>query len=199
MKSSLKNMVLSLTVLSVVLAVLLAGVYNLTARPIAEAQQKVLAEAMAAVLPPFDNEISADTVTIGGHRVYPAYEGGNFVGAAVETWSDNGFGGRIVLIAGFDADGSLHGYRVLSHAETPGLGAKMDTWFCAPEGHRSVLGTTSSLSVAADGGSVDAITGATITSRAFLEAINAARGVFESLTGAPGANSGDTNKIEEKI
>ena len=77
-------------------------------------------------------------------------------------------------MAGFDADGRLTGYRVLSHAETPGLGAKMDTWFQTDK----VIGTDTDIAVRADGGDIDAITGATITSRAFTDAINRARHAF---------------------
>ncbi len=79
-------------------------------------------------------------------------------------------------MAGFGADGSLTGYRVLSHAETPGLGSKMDSWFMNDQ----VIGSSDYISVRADGGNVDAITGATITSRAFTDAINRARKAYNS-------------------
>ena len=83
--------------------------------------------------------------------------------------------GRITILAGFDNAGTLTGYRVLQHQETPGLGAQMDTWFMPDAGHGMVVGSNAPLAVKADGGEIDAITGATITSRAFMEAINKAR------------------------
>lgn len=181
MKSTLRNMTLSLTGLTLFVGAALAGVSLLTAEPIREAAVKARAEAMASVLPAFDNDIASAGVDAGdGMMLFPAYEGGKFVGAAVQTFSDNGFSGRIVLMAGFDADGVLTGYRVLEHSETPGLGAKMAEWFCAEGSSHDVVGTSAAIAVKADGGDIDAITGATITSRAFADAINKARTAFEN-------------------
>ncbi|MDE6854295.1 MAG: RnfABCDGE type electron transport complex subunit G [Muribaculaceae bacterium] len=170
-------MVLSLTGLTFAAAAILAGVNLITAKPIEEASAKARAEAMTAILPPFDNDIAATaTVRPDGQTVYYAILGGIPAGTAVETYSDNGFSGRITLLAGFDTAGVLTGYRVLEHAETPGLGAKMTEWFSDPsQPSRYVTGRTGTLAVKADGGDIDAITGATITSRAFLEALNRAR------------------------
>lgn len=82
---------------------------------------------------------------------------------------------------GFDKDGNVTGYQVISHAETPGLGAKMGDWFHSPEGHRSVIGlnpATTNMTVSKDGGDIDAITAATITSRAFLDALRRASSAY---------------------
>ncbi len=111
--------------------------------------------------------------------------GGKLVGAAVESYSSQGFSGDIKLIYGFDTEGNITGYAVMQHAETPGLGAKMDEWFRSPEGRRSVIGlnpSTSNLTVSKDGGDVDAITAATITSRAFLDALSRAANAFDQLS-----------------
>lgn len=181
MKSSFRNMVLSLGGLTLFVGAVLAGVNIITAKPIEEAARKARIDAMAAVLPPFNNDIAAGAVPCdGGLTLYPALLDGRAVGAAVETFSDNGFSGRFTLIAGFDANGTLTGYKVLEHSETPGLGARMAEWFCAEGTAHNVLGTAKSLAVSADGGEIDAITGATITSRAFLEAINKAREAFNN-------------------
>lgn len=182
MKSTLTTMILSLTGLTVILGALLAAVHNLTEEPMAQAEAKARTEALTEILPPFDNDPSAEQAVFDGLTVYPATQEGELSGVAVETWSDNGFGGRITLLAGFDVSGRLTGYRVMSHAETPGLGARMGEWFSSATGSRSVLGTSSELHVRADGGDIDAITGATITSRAFLEALNSARGAYQSFT-----------------
>ena len=97
---------------------------------------------------------------------------------------ENGFGGEIRIMYGFSTDGSVTGYQVLSHAETPGLGAKMQEWFRMDIGNRSVIGknpTTTSMYVAKDaGGAIDGITAATITSRAFLETLRNCFTAFEA-------------------
>ncbi len=173
MKSSLPNMILSLTGLTLVAGASLGFVNYITAEPIAAAAEKAKIEAMEEILPPFD---SFEIVESNGLALYPASSNKQFSGIAFETYSDDGFGGRIVIMAGFGADGSLTGYRVLSHAETPGLGSKMDSWFMNDQ----VIGSSDYISVRADGGNVDAITGATITSRAFTDAINRARKAYNS-------------------
>lgn len=175
-------MTLSLTGLALFVGAALAGVNLLTEEPIAAAKQKALNEALAKVLPPFDNDISsAKTEGPDNTSIYPASLNGMPAGAAVETWSDNGFSGHISILVGFDNNGTITGYQVLQHAETPGLGAKMDTWFNIDGSTHNVLGTDKDLKVKADGGNIDAITGATITSRAFLEAVNRARKAFNTL------------------
>ncbi|MCM1036780.1 MAG: RnfABCDGE type electron transport complex subunit G [Bacteroides sp.] len=213
MKSSLRNMVLSLGGIAIGVAALLGAVHSLTARPIAEAAAAQAREAVAEVLPPFDNDPMATAVDIDGCEVYPATMQGAPAGAAVRVTTMDGFSGRIVVMAGFDAGGTLTGYRVLEQAETPGLGAQADEWFrTAPH---TVLGTSSELIVSKDaapssaGGdahsgasyqqaddddahsgashrhsspateAVDGITAATITSRAFLGAINRARRAYQ--------------------
>ncbi len=190
MKSTLLNMVLSLGVITIVAAALLAGVYSVTKEPIAAAQLAKQVDAVSAVVPAFDNDPVAEAVEITPEgedvalKVFPARKDGSLVGAAVESYSSAGFSGDIRVIYGFDADGTVTGYAVMSHAETPGLGAKMDEWFRSSEGKRSVIGLNPSVSrpaVSKDGGEVDAITAATITSRAFLDALVRASDVYKQL------------------
>lgn len=180
MKSTLGNMVLSLTVLTALAGAALGAVNLLTAKPIEEAAKRARIEAMQAVLPTFDNDIVASAVPCAdGVTVYPATFAGREVGVAVESFSENGFSGRINVLVGFDASGAITGYRILSHNETPGLGAKAVDWFdVAPH---DIKGRTGELAVNKDGGDIDAITGATITSRAFLEAVNRARAEYMNL------------------
>ena len=172
-------MLISLTGITLVAGALLGAVHAVTEEPIAQAAAKARIEAMESILPAFDNNIVSTVENIDGLDVYTAENGGEMVGKAVETYSDAGFGGRISLLVGFAADGTLTGYSVLSHAETPGLGAKMGEWFSAEGTSHNVIGTGAPIAVKADGGEIDAITGATITSRAFAEAVNRAREVFE--------------------
>lgn len=187
--ASLWHMAASLGAVTVIAAAILAGVYSLTMQPIREAQALARREAIAAVTPPFDNNPDPVAITPDGEEVpvevFPVTLGGKAAGAAVETYSDNGFSDRIRLMVGFDCEGNITGYQVLSHSETPGLGAKMDTWFRDNRGNRSVIGRNPSaddLRVSRDGGSVDAITAATITSRAFLDAIDRAHRCYTIYT-----------------
>lgn len=181
MKSSFRNMVLSLSGLTIFVGAMLGGVNLLTAKPIEEASRKARIDAMAAILPLFNNDIYADAISDDkGIILYPASLDGKDVGAAVETFSNNGFAGRFSLIVGFDVNGIITGYKVLEHSETPGLGARMVEWFCTEGSTHYIPGTCHPLAVSADGGDIDAITGATITSRAFLEAVNIARTAFNN-------------------
>ncbi len=183
-RNSLGSMILSLGVISVVAGALLGGVKLFTQDRVDEAARMVKVRAIGSVVPPFDNDPSAEgfRVAVGPDSllVYPATMGGELVGMAVESVSHEGFSGDISVMVGFDAGGVVTGYSVLSHGETPGLGARMEEWFRLPEGHRSVIGLTPSpsLAVAKDGGEIDGITAATITSRAFLDAIRRAHEAF---------------------
>ena len=187
--STLFNMVMSLGVITVVAAALLAWANAVTSGPVAEAERQKQIDAIKAVLPTFTNDPLAskwEFVPAGGSEpfsVFPAYDGDSFCGAAVEGYSLNGFSGRVSVMYGFDSDGTVTGYEVLQHAETPGLGAKMQEWFRMDAGHRSVLGRnpgTDAMYVAKDGGAIDGITAATISSRAFLETLRSCYSAFEA-------------------
>lgn len=196
-------MAIVLTAVAVVAGLLLGYVNQVTAEPIAQANAKALSDAIALVVPGFDNEPAAnpDTVEVDGvnYVVYKATKGGQFIGAAVES-SANGFGGALNVLVGFDAEGNIIDYSLLSHAETPGLGSKAADWF--KKGSKGdITGRNpgkASLSVSKDGGEIDAITASTITSRAFLKAVNAAYAAYakqngidagEALNGTTGATS----------
>ncbi len=183
LKSTFKNMFLSLSIISLVVAVLLAEVNQITAKPIAAAKALKLKNAIKEVVPAFDNNPVEEAYKIPAPDgdsllVYPAKKGEEIVGFAVNTYSNNGFGGNIQIMVGFDMEDKVVNYAVLSHAETPGLGSKMDEWFRdISKPNQSIIGRNLSegnLKVSKDGGQVDAITASTITSRAFLESINRA-------------------------
>lgn len=185
LESSLKNMVLSLTGFSVVAGALLGWVNSVTAEPIAQANAKALSDAIAVVIPGFDNNPaeSPDTVEIDGatYKVYKATKGGEFIGAAVES-SANGFGGALTVLVGFDKEGNIIDYSLLSHAETPGLGSKAADWF-KKGGKGDITGKNPGeqpLVVNKDGGQIDAITASTITTRAFLLAVNNAYAAYKN-------------------
>ncbi len=181
MKSSLINMVLSLGIITVVAAAALAGVYTATKEPIAQAKAEKQKSAIGQVLPEihFNNNPAdeAAEVTVDGETVtvFPARQDGELVGMAVESHDANGFSGLITVMYGFDPSGNITGFAVMQHAETPGLGSKMDEWFSNPA--HTVIGlnaNSANLTVSKDGGDVDAITAATISSRAFLRALTLA-------------------------
>ena len=181
MKSSLVNMVLSLGIITVVAAAALAGVYTATKEPIAQAKAEKQKSAIGQVLPEihFNNNPAdeAAEVTVDGETVtvFPARQDGELVGMAVESHDANGFSGLITVMYGFDPSGNITGFAVMQHAETPGLGSKMDEWFSNPA--HTVIGlnaNSANLTVSKDGGDVDAITAATISSRAFLRALTLA-------------------------
>lgn len=189
LKSTFPNMVISLTSITIVAAAALGAVYMFTQNAIQEQQIAKQTAAISAVLP--EHERIADPETVNGLTVYKAYTGDQFVGAAVETQAD-GFGGVIRLMVGFDADNHIVNYEVLEQQETPGLGTHIVEWFKnADKPKQNILGreATGAFTVSKDGGDVDAITAATISSRAFLKAVNVAysaytEGEVEAATGA---------------
>ncbi len=200
LESSLKNMLLVLTGVTAVSVALLAYVNELTQEPIAQANAKTLSDAVKVVVPAFDNDPIAEATTqeVGGatYTIYPAKKGEEWVGAAVEA-SALGFAGELKVLVGFDADGKIYNYSLLSHAETPGLGSKAADWF-KEGGKGSIQGMNpgdAPLKVSKDGGQVDAITASTITSRAFLNAVNAAYAAYKG-NGDNNATTGATQKVE---
>lgn len=186
LKSTFKNMFLSLSIICLAVALLLAQVNKMTAKPIAEAKALKLQTAIGQVVPEFDNDPVAESYMIaseGGDSllVYPATKGGEVVGFAISSY-ENGFAGEIQIMVGFDMDDKIVNYEILQHAETPGLGSKMGDWFKDTESNsKSIIGrnmTLGALAVKNDGGDIDAITASTITSRAFLNAINKAYSAY---------------------
>lgn len=180
MKSTLRNMMLSLGAIASVAGLILGLMNDATADARALARTAARSEAIARVLPPFDNNPLGTADTAAGCTVYRATRNGSDAGYAVTATSPDGFGGPLTVMAGFDTAGTLTGYEILESTETPGLGSKAGEWFRNPSGHRSVLGSRGILAVTKDGGDIDAISGATITSRAFTDALNTARRAFET-------------------
>ena len=154
-------MLLSLTAIALVAAAALAALNGVTKEPIAKAQQAKVENAISAVLPAFATLQDQEVDGITCHKAYA--DDGTFVGAAVESGNDKGFGGHLQLMVGFDAEGNVSGYQ---------KGSKGDIIGQNPVEH---------LSVKKDGGQIDAITGSTITSRAFLGIVNDASDIFQKL------------------
>ena len=189
LESSLLNMVLVLTGVAVVMGGILAYVNHLTEGPINEQKAKALADGIKSVMG-VDDVTVANTDTVkendakGKELTYIIYETkdakGQDLGAAVES-TTGGFGGDLKVLVGFNPEGKILGYTLLEHAETPGLGAKADKWF--QKGQKGdIIGKSPAnpLTVSKDGGQVDAITASTITSRAFLLAVNNAYRAYKA-------------------
>ena len=161
----------TLLLICAVTAGLLAGVNSITAPIIDELNAAKTQEAISAVLPGgFDTEI-ADYADASG-IVSKVYQGAN--GYAVEV-GPGGFDNTITMMVGIDNEGKVLGISVVNHTETAGLGAVADA--DTPKGiafREQFVGTSGSVAVSKDGGTLDAITGATITSRAICVGVNAA-------------------------
>jgi len=179
-ESSFKNMVITLSVICLICSALLGVVYSVTKAPIEAAELAKINNAIKAVVPECDNNPSEEMMEVEGSVVYPAKVNGNIVGYAIKVKA-SGFGGPIQMMVGFNADGTIYNTSVISHAETPGLGAKITGEIPT---RTQIVGknpASSNLTVTKDGGEIDAITASTITSRAFLKGVEAAYKVFVEL------------------
>jgi len=206
LESSLLNMVLVLTGVAVIMGAVLAWVNSVTTAPIAQQQKKVLADGIKSVMQAEDITVSKidtlrETNAKGKEQIFIIYN--NEKGAAVESTTD-GFGGKLRVLVGFNPDGKILGYTILEHAETPGLGAKADKWFQKGE-KGSIIGkqpTKDSLLTVTKKApetqyEVQAITASTITSRAFILAVNNAYNAYRG-TPATDAQTGATKQHKEE-
>ena len=200
LESTFKNMVLSLVIIAMVAAGALAGVYILTEKNIALQEAQKQQAAILAVLP--EGCTIAEPEQLEEVTIYKAFIDDQWIATAVET-SEVGFDGPQVIMVGLDAEGKVLDYVVLKQTETPGLGAHIDHWFKhADKPAQNIIGRQAgALAVSKDGGEVDAITAATISSRAFLKAINKAYAAIaaqevEAATGASQLNKEQNEETE---
>ena len=179
-ESTLTNMLIALMVITIVSGGVLGFIYGLTKPAIDKVEENKNIKAINEVLKTDAAIATTESVVIEDLTYNLAYDAeGNFIGAAVKTYSKNGFGGKIELMVGMLADGVINKVSVLSQAETPGLGANMvnDKFKGQFDGKDP---KNFKLMVKKDGGDVDAITAATISSRAVSEAIKRAADGFET-------------------
>lgn len=173
-ESTLKNMLIALMVIAIVSGGVLGFIYNLTKPAIDQVEANKNLAAINEVLKTDTDIVRTETLVIEDLTYNLAFDANdNFIGAAIKTYSVNGFGGKIELMVGILQNGIINKVSVLSQAETPGLGANMvnDKFKGQFEGKDPQAFT---LKVKKDGGDVDAITAATISSRAVSEAIQKA-------------------------
>lgn len=236
-KSSFWGMVLSLTLISAAVAVLLGWVFGVTDKIIQEISEKNRQSGIIEVVAPGCSDMSiyaiTDPVTVNGSNVYNVLNAADstLAGIAVES-SDNGFGGELTVLFGFNTDWEITGYKVMKHSETPGLGAQVENWFksgpavaqgsgnmmfkrkkpvestlvgAAVGGSHNVIGmnmTAARVSLSKDGGTIDAITASTITSRAFVRVLKKAyaaanpdaAGAVDATTGA--SQTGGSSSVD---
>ena len=185
MESSLKNMVVVLFTITLVASAAVGGVYTITKEPIAQAKVAAVNAALQQVLPEYETTtsqtIEVNSLPIVAHTATVADKA---VGYAIESLSKNGFGGTVRLMVGFDTEGTILNINVLEQKETPGLGTKM-----ADEGNVLLLSLKEkkasevNMTVKKDGGDIDALTAATISSRAYAEAVAVAYEAFKVASG----------------
>jgi electron transport complex protein RnfG len=179
-KSNLLTMSVTLFLFSAVMAAALGYVYSITKEPIDLAKAQKVNNAIAEVVPAFDNKPNEEAIVIeeGKLEMYPAKKGDELVGVAVKTYTNKAFSGEFSIMVGFLPDGTIYNTAVLDQKETPGLGAKMvEPSF--KDQFKKMHPEKNKISVKKDGGEVDAITASTITSRAYCDAIMRAYDVFK--------------------
>ena len=177
-KSTLVNMVVCLSAVCLVCSAVLAGTYAVTVNPIEKAQQAKTDASIAKVLPEFSNSPVEMSISVAGtdYKYYKA-EGSGY--AVISTVV--GFGGPLSVMVGIREDGTIHNTAVLSHSETPGLGAKCGTDQAFIGQFRGWNPEEKQLKVSKDGGAVDAITASTITARAYTLALSNAVEVYKTI------------------
>ena len=214
LQSNIWNMAIVLTAITIVAGGLLAWVNNVTSGPIEQINNQAIENGIKSVILgdrtiEFRVDEPSEKDGFIFHSVYDMND--NLLGTAVESTDKNGFGGNLKVMVGFDSEGKILGYEVLEHSETPGLGAQADGWFRqksgevaeqsavttlllgAPgkPGNHNIIGMNPGdniMMVSKDGGEVDAITASTITSKAFLRAVNAAYKAVFGYTAADGVS-----------
>lgn len=177
-ESTFKNMLLSLTLIALGASIALGFVYEYTKGPIELSNRNRQLEAIRQVVPEFNNNPADDMYKLPSDNgdsleIYPSKIDNKITGYAVKTYSDKGYSGTIFLMVGFKPDRTINNISVLDQKETPGLGTKMkDSKF--KEQFNGKDPSLFKLKVKKDGGQVDAITAATISSRAFCDAVSKA-------------------------
>lgn len=185
-KSSFINLLITLGVITLVAGLSLGYVFQWTKKPIAKAQMDKQLRAIEAVVNGYDNNPVLEkfkAISPNGKdslEMFPAKRKGELIGMAVKTKSSRGYSGDIWIMVGFNMQGNIQNIVVIEHKETPGLGSKMTEPKFLHQFLEKNPGQVN-LKVKKDGGTVDAISGATISSRAFSEAVQLAYETFQSL------------------
>lgn len=172
-ESTFINMVITLVVITLVASFALGSIYNVTKEPIARAIKEKQEKAIREVIPPFDSLTSYKVALTGGDSLTfnVGYLDDQPVGTAIASYSNDGYDPtQIQLMVGFLPDRTIQNVVVIQQKETPGLGTKIKdpVWKDQYNGKNPA---TFNIKVKKDGGEIDAITAATISSRAFSDAV----------------------------
>ncbi len=200
-ESSLKNMVIVLCAITFTAGISLAFVQQITLAPITASHQQKQINAISFVVPEFNNNpletgikmaVQNDSLT-----VYTATKDNDVVGYAILSSTNSGFGGNVQVMVGFTPDGTIYNTSVVAHQETPGLGDKMTT-----EKFRSqFIGfdcATKKAIVKKDGGDVDALTAATISSRAFCTTVKKAYSAFQQISNQKSSTDAESGATKQE-
>ena len=164
------RLTLTLLLITAVVAAALAAVNSVTAPVIANLKAQKVQMAIEEVLPGGGESVAFTDNTGWVSNVYKSDKG-----YAVEVTPTTGFNGAITMMVGIDTEGKVLGISVVSQTETAGLGAVCAAKTEAGQNFRGgFVGLGGEVKVNKDGGEVDSITGATITSRAICDGVNAA-------------------------
>lgn len=190
------QMVVVLLLIAVICSAGVAAIYDATKDTIQQQKDEKEQASLKLVLPEHDNDPVKDAVSISlngeTYQCFVAKKGGQPVGYAVKAGNMNGYNGHVEVLTGFKADGTIINTQATVLAETPGLGQKA----IEPKYHDQFNGKNPNafrLTVKKDGGDVDAISAATITSRAYAHAVQTAYDALMTHLGKPvEAHSGAT-------
>ena len=192
-RSILRNSVI-LGLFAVATVGMIAVTQQTTAERISEAQRRVQLSALNEIVPhdQHDNDLLTDSFSVQDRQylslsapadAYRARQGERVSAVILPVVAPDGYSGRIDLLVGIRADGSIAGVRSVSHRETPGLGDKIDAgksqWILSFSGKSLSMPIPEQWAVKKDGGQFDQFTGATITPRAVVKAVYQALTYFD--------------------
>ena len=183
LKSNFINMLLSLTIISMIAGMSLSFMNTLTEGPISKSRIEKKVKAIQYVLPevtnnPYEEQMAESLAGLkDSFDIFPGKNDDKITGYAISTYSEKGYNGLVKLMVGFDKEGKIFKIAVLEQKETPGLGTKMTSEKFLSQ-YNGKNPETWKLKVKKDGGDTDAITGATISSRAFDDAVQNAYDIY---------------------
>ena len=180
-------MIAAMLITAICSAAAIGYVYQLTKEPIAKSQNYKIIQALEEIIGTFDNNPLEEKTTLSESKseLYPARENDEITSVAIKSSSNDGFGGKIELLIGILMDGTITGYKIIEHSETPGLGDKVTE----PKFGSQFVGLNAhndNFNLKNDGGEIDAVTGATISSRAVVGAVKKAVDAYNKFAGAAG-------------
>lgn len=184
-KSTFLNMTVIMTAVAIISAAAVTYVYQLTLPAVTENLKKAEVEAISDIFGgEFDNNPIAEKTAVPMKKgikelnIYPLRKQGMIYAIAVKSYTNKGFGGELDIMTGFYINGTMAGYKVLNHKETPGLGSKiMENEFMSQFIGLKIEG--GKLKLRKEGGQIDGITSATISSKALLDAVNNAKKAYD--------------------